>query len=296
MAKTNYYSSFTQYRNKFARLAGMTERQPRGGPVGGVGPVMPRSTVMLQRFMNRRGPRFRRTIRKEFETLAARLVRWAENKSRAVLIKEIYQRYIPTREEYKNLGKKPDAAAFFSGIKAPRQSDFKTKRGTFAARKYAGAMRRHQVALNRAQRAYDRAVRQHQRELKTEIPKMQREFMKNPRFSGTTGTQAEERGRRIGPSGKRRAWRRYGRLLLAEKGFTEFAPGGDVLRIGLRNDAKNRKGSAYATARAELGTLGHRQNSVWTKSVWWQMEALEALRPRMMAEVSRVVQRIFETE
>ena len=222
------YRSIVQYHNKFARLSGMPQRSERGPQ--GIGLTSSRAARVEAREI--------KTIRQEFERLAARLALWVEAKSKRILITEIYQRYIPTYKEYRTL-KSAFGGAFVSRSKGE------------------------------------------------EFRRIQAEYRKNKRFSGTVGSRAEMK------AGGQRAWKRFGVLLQAEKGFWRYSGTGDELLIGLRNAAANRRGALYAEPRSNLGKSGHRKNSIWTKSIQWQRKALDELRPKMQAEISRVVQRVF---
>lgn len=82
--------------------------------------------------------------------------------------------------------------------------------------------------------------------------------------------------RQMQPMATNRAWERTGELERHEI----VLHGEDMLGqfIVLRNDAANKRASRYATPRKDLGTQGHRKNSVWTKSLNWQAQALMAVR------------------
>ena len=307
-----YYTSFRQYSNKFATLSGKPQKGER----------KPRRTMAEYRAFQaqRREVKEIRTIRQAFENMANRFSRRSENESRSVLIKEIYRMYIPTIEEYNRL-KPPSARSFFSGFRAPflkpgsgmkppNPKDYKTKKGRLSPRKFAGAQRAYRKAVALEARvnrqAFAKANKEYGRALRTATQDFYRSVRNYPgavmraqrsRTAGAYASPSERRRReRAAVGNKRRKWQRFGKLIMSERGSWEFNPGEDHLSIILRNNAVNRKGVPYSVHRANLGTLGHRQNSIWTKSVWWQMQALEKLRPKFMEEVSRTVNRIFESD
>lgn len=149
--------------------------------------------------------------------------------SQKILREEIYERYIPSREEYRNLSKTGGK----QGAKQAKQ----------------------RAALQRAHRGPAGPLRTMQ-----------------PRAEG-------------------REWERTGVLAAREK----VASGEDVLGdfIVLRNDAANKRASLYAIPRKDLGTMGHRRNSAWTKTVNWQAGAFMEVRVVWLGMLARAIQKVL---